>query len=94
MGEYFGLDLGPFVKLAFYAARRGNLRSLFIVREIDAPAERNLVDWWYITFEELAQWASWVPQSGGKTMGGGGSTVVKIPKDRFAMLTASEIGGL
>ena len=36
LGEYFGLDLGPFVKLAFYAAKRGNLHSLFIVREISS----------------------------------------------------------
>ena len=32
IGAFFGLDVGPFVKLAYYAARRGNLHSLFIVR--------------------------------------------------------------
>ena len=43
LGDYFGLDVGPFVKLAYFAARQGNLHSLFIVREIDNVEERN---WW------------------------------------------------
>jgi hypothetical protein len=30
MGPFFGLDVGPFVKLAFYAAKRGNLHSLYV----------------------------------------------------------------
>jgi hypothetical protein len=45
LGEYFGLDVGPFVKLAHYAAKRGNLHSLFIVREIADPEARELVAW-------------------------------------------------
>lgn len=90
-GDYFGIDMGPFTKLAFYAARQGNLKSLFVVREIDHPQTRNLMGWWYITFEHLAQFASWVPQSGGMNMGGGGSTVVKIPKTAFSSLDKSEL---
>lgn len=94
LGDYFGLDLGPFVKLAFYAARRGNLKSLFIVREIDAVETRRLVDWWFITFDQLAQWASWQPQGGGTSMSGFASTVVKIPKDRFARLDRQALDAL
>src|SRR5262249_25080648 len=30
IGDFFGIDVGPFVKLAFYAAKRGNLRSIFV----------------------------------------------------------------
>lgn len=69
LGQYFGLDIGPFVKLAFYAARRGNLHLIFVVREIDHEAQRNLVEWWHITFEQLAQYASWVFSGGGRSMG-------------------------
>lgn len=94
LGDYFGLDLGPFVKLAFYAARRGHLKSLFIVREIDDPQTRRLVDWWFIQFDELARWASWVPQAGGRGMGGGASAVVKVPKDRFARLDRQALEAL
>lgn len=94
IGEYFGLDLGPFVKLAFYAAKRGNLHSLFVVREIDSIETRNLVAWWYITYETLAQYASWVPQGGGTNMGGGGSTVVKIPKAKFRELNRANLDSL
>lgn len=94
LGEYFGLDLGPFVKLAFYAAKRGNLHSIFIVREINNIEERALVNWWYITFDKLAQFASWVPQGGGRNMQGGGSTVVKIPKCEFQMLNKEALGNL
>jgi hypothetical protein len=91
VGEYFGLDVGPFVKLAFYAAKRGNLHSLFVVKEIDNAEDRNLVNWWYITFDILAQYASWIPMGGGVNMQGGGSTVVKIPKAEFRQLDAASI---
>lgn len=94
LGPYFGLDVGPFVKLAFYAARRGNLSSLFIVREIGNRTNRDLVDWWYITFEQLAQVASWIQRSGGTSMQGGQSAVVRIPKSAFRRLDKAALEAL
>ncbi len=94
LGEYFGLDVGPFVKLAHYAAKRGNLHSLFIVREIADPEARELVAWRYITFDRLAQFASWVQQQGGRGMTGGNSAVVKIPKCEFEVLDANALSSL
>jgi hypothetical protein len=94
LGPYFGLDLGPFVKLAFYAARRGNLHSLFVVREIADTTSRALVEWHFITFEQLAQFASWIPSGGGANMLGGTSTVVRIPKSEFQILNSANLGAL
>ena len=94
LGEYFGLDLGPFVKLAYYSAKRGNLHSLFVVREIDNAEQRFLVNWWFITFERLAQFASWVPSGGGTNMLGGQSTVVKVPKAEFRILDTESLSTL
>ena len=94
MGPYFGLDVGPFVKLAFYAAKRGNLHSIFVVREIDSPETRNVVNWWFITFDQMAQFASWVQQSGGRSMTGGRSSVVRIPKAEFQELNAASLAEL
>lgn len=94
LGHYFGLDVGPFVKLAFYAAKRGNLHSIFVVREIDDPAHRNLVAWRFITFERLAQCASWIPQGGGTNMLGGRSTVVKVPRAEFTQLDRNNLDQL
>jgi hypothetical protein len=91
LGPYFGLDVGPFVKLAHYAARRGNLHSLFVVREIDGTETRNLRNWWFITFERLATFASWVPMAGGRNMGGGNSSVVCIPKCEFSPLSQENL---
>lgn len=93
-GEFFGLDVGPFVKLAFYAAKKGNLHSLFIVREIDDIDERNLVGWWFITFDRLAQFASWVPMGGGTNMQGGRSSVIRIPKTEFLPLDKENLDQL
>lgn len=59
--------MGPFVKLAHYVARRGNLHSLFLVREIANQETRELVNWWFITFEQLARFASWFPMAGGRS---------------------------
>ncbi len=94
IGEYFGLDIGPFVKLAFYAAKRENLHSIFVVREIDNEKDRNLVEWRYVTYEVLAQYASWVFGGGGKNMQGGQSSVVKIPKSRFRVLDRAALENL
>jgi len=94
LGEYFGLDVGPFVKLAHYAARRGNLHSLFVVREINNVTDRQVMNWWYITFERLAIFASWVPMAGGTSMGGGRSSVVCIPKSEFLELSAHNLSRL
>jgi hypothetical protein len=94
LGPYFGLDVGPFVKLAFYAAKRGNLHSIFVVREIDSAETRNLVNWWFVTFDHMAQFASWVQQGGGKTMTGGVSSVVRIPKAEFQELNAASLAAL
>lgn len=94
LGEYFGLDVGPFVKLAFYAAKRGNLHSIFVVREISDPQTRALVNWWYITFDQMAQFASWIFQQGGANMLGGRSAVVRIPKAEFASLDQRALASL
>lgn len=94
MGDFFGLDLGPFVKLAFYGARRGQLHSLFVVREIDSARERNQVGWWFIRFEELAKCASWIPRGGGRAMTGGASTVVMVPKRNFQVLNRDSLSQL
>jgi hypothetical protein len=94
VGDFFGIDVGPFVKLAFYAAKRGNLHSLFIVKEIDNITDRNLVNWWFITFDKLAQYASWVPIGGGTNMQGGGSSTIIIPKSEFMPLDASHLNQL
>jgi hypothetical protein len=94
LGDYFGIDVGPFVKLAFYAAKKGNLHSLYFVREIDNMEKRNLVQWWYITFDKMALFASWVPINGGRSMAGGSSSVVKIPKSQFTPLNSNDLGVL
>lgn len=94
LGQYFGLDVGPFVKLAHYAARRGNLHSLFVVKEINNTESRETVNWWFITYEQLATFASWVPMGGGTSMGGGRSSVVCIPKCEFKELNAANLAML
>lgn len=94
LGEYFGIDVGPFVKLAYYAAKKGNLHSLFVVREIKNVESRALKAWWCITFETLAMFASWTPIAGGRNMAGGSSSVVKIPKHEFKEMTAATLAGL
>ncbi len=91
IGGYFGLDVGPFVKLSYYASQRGNLHSLFIIREIDSIENRNLINWWFIKFEVLARFASWVPKPGGPSMGGGASSVVCIPKSYFTLLNRENL---
>lgn len=94
VGKYFGLDIGPFVKLAFYAAKKGNLHSLFVVKEIDHESTRDLVNWWAITYDRLAEFASWVKISGGPGMIGASSATVKIPRSEFSQLNKDFLSSL
>ena len=94
MGDWFGLDVGPFVKLAFYTSLDKAMASLFIVHEIDDTTTRNSVAWHAITFDQLAKVASWTQQGGGTSMGGGQSAVVRIPKSAFSKLDASFLAAL
>lgn len=94
LGEYFGLDVGPFVKLAYFAAKRGMMHSLFVVHEIVDESTRAHRDWWYITFDRLAEFASWNQRGGGQSMGGGRSAVVRIPKSEFSRLDHAALGSL
>jgi len=94
LGDFFGIDVGPFVKLAYYASQKGNMNSLFVVKEIDDINTRNLVSWWFITYEQLAKFASWTQRPGGQNMQGGGSSTVLIPKSEFTELTAQSMASL
>lgn len=94
LGDWFGLDIGPFVKLAHYAARRGNLHALFVVKEIDDVSKRNVLNWLVITFDRLAHYASWVPRAGGTSMAGGRSMVVRVPRSAFDLLDAARMDKL
>jgi len=94
MGEYFGLDLGPFVKLAYYAAKKGNLHSIFVVKEIENTETRRIRNWWFIRYDQIAQYGSWVPSGGGTSMMGSASTVVKIPKSEFTLLNEDSLNSL
>jgi hypothetical protein len=94
IGHYFGLDVGSFLRLAYYAAKRGNLHSLFIVREIADVEQRELVAWRVIKFDKLAQFASWKEIGGGRNMQGGRSTVVRIPKSEFSILNEEYLNSL
>lgn len=94
VGDFFGIDVGPFVKLAFYAAKKGNLHSLFFVKEINNVIERQLVNWWFITFDSLTLFASLVYSARVRNMKGEGSTVVKIPKAEFTQMTPATLSAL
>lgn len=94
VGPWFGIDIGPFTKLAFFAAKKGNLHSLFVVREIDNEIQRNHVQWWFTTFDQLAQFAGWNYSGGGQPMTGGTSSTIKVPRDAFSPLTKAKLDEL
>jgi len=84
LGEWFGIDMGPFAKLTFFTANKRNNDALYVVEEVDL--EKNHVQWLGIRFADLVKSCSWVGQSGGKGMMGGASSTFKIPKAAFLPL--------
>ncbi|OFC71381.1 hypothetical protein [Alteromonas confluentis] len=84
-GDWFGLDIGPFAKMAFFTANSMNTDALYIVQEVDE--QRTLVQWLGIRFTQLVKSCSWVGQAGGQGMSGGASSTIKVPKAAFTELS-------
>lgn len=84
LGEWFGIDMGPFAKLTFFTANKRNNDALYVVEEV--TAQKDHVQWLGIRFSDLVKSCSWVGQSGGKGMMGGASSTYKIPKAAFMPL--------
>lgn len=85
LGEWFGIDMGPYAKLAFFTANAMNTDALYVVQEVIGEA-RDHVSWLGIRFTDLVKSCSWVGQAGGKGMTGGASSTYKIPKKAFVCL--------
>lgn len=83
-GDWFGIDIGPFAKLAFFTANSQHNDALYVVEEVDT--DRKHVAWWGIRFTELVKSCAWVGQGGGKGMRGGASSTYKISKTAFTPL--------
>lgn len=81
IGDWFGIDINPFCKLAYFVSLSNNMEALYFVEEVDNRG--NTLEWWGIRFTELLKYCFWVPQAGGTAMGGGGSSTVKVPKVVF-----------
>lgn len=84
LGEWFGIDMGPYAKLSFFTANSMNTDALYVVQEVDE--QRTHVQWHGIRFTELVKCCSWVGQGGGTGMMGGASSTYKIPKAAFVPL--------
>jgi hypothetical protein len=86
IGDWFGIDVGPFAKLSYFISLSNNMDAIYVVEEVDV--NRNTLDWWAIKFSNLLKGCSWVQQSGGAGMGGGRSATLKVPKAIFTQLNA------
>lgn len=84
LGEWFGIDVGPFAKLAFFTANAMNTDALYVVEEVDANGQ--FLNWLAIRYTELVKACSWVGQGGGKGMTGSASSTYKVPKAAFSKL--------
>ncbi len=84
IGDWFGIDVGPFTKLSFFVSLSNNMEALYFVEEIND--EGQTINWLGIKFSELLKYCHWVTQGGGKGMGGGSTTTIKVPRSVFINL--------
>lgn len=89
LGEWFGIDMGPFAKLSFFTSNSMNNDALYIVEEIEEIDKNRMhIEWYGITFSQLVKSCSWVGQGGGRGMTGGRSSTYKVPKSAFTQLSS------
>lgn len=86
IGNWFGIDVGPFSKLSFFVSLSNNMEALYFVEEINSNGDT--IEWWGIKFSQLLKNCHWVSQSGGTGMGGGASVTIKVPKIIFEPLSS------
>lgn len=84
LGDWFGIDMGPFAKLSFFTSNAMNTDALYVVEEVDNDG--NHLEWYGIKFTDLVKSCSWVGRSGGQGMTGSASSTYKIPKSAFSSL--------
>ncbi|MCL6453742.1 MAG: hypothetical protein K6T78_09000 [Alicyclobacillus sp.] len=84
IGDFFGIDVAPFVKLSYFISLSNNMDALFVVEEIDDSGAT--IEWWGIKFSDLLKNCSWFSSAGGEAMTGGPSTTVRVPKLAFTRL--------
>ncbi|RNI32235.1 hypothetical protein EFA69_02600 [Rufibacter immobilis] len=84
LGDWFGIDIGPFSKLSFFVSLSNNMEALYLVEEVDDLGGN--IEWWGVRFSEVLKYCFWVTQSGGASMGGGRSNTIKVPKEIFTPL--------
>ncbi len=94
MGEYFGIDVGPFAKLATFTSFGPDLKGLFVVREIADRASRQFKEWHVVRSDDMCQKCSWVFRAGGMSMRGTASATVRVPIAAFQPLTLSALQAL
>ena len=87
MGDYFGIDVGPFAKLSTFTSFGSELKGLFVVREIDNVTSRSLRAWHIVRSDQMCQKCSWVFRSGGMSMRGTASATVRVPIAAFEPLS-------
>jgi hypothetical protein len=84
LGDWFGIDMGAFAKLALFTANSMNTDALYVVQEV--YADRNHVEWYGLRFTELVKSCSWAGQAGGTGLMGGSPSTFKVPKAAFTRL--------
>lgn len=85
LGDWFGIDMGPFAKLSFFTSNAMNTDALYIVEHVDSAGVH--LEWYGIKFTDLVKSCSWVGRSGGRGMTGSASSTYKIPMKAFKPLT-------
>lgn len=73
----FGIDAGRILMMLRFCLA-SNKNALYVIRQVDDSADRNLINWRYITLSDMVMGASWNLQAGGAGMGGGATQTVML----------------
>lgn len=78
----FGIDAGRILMLLRLCLITDS-NAVYLIRQVDNSAERNLMGWKYITLSDMIMGCKWNLQAGGTGMGGGATQTVMISGAMF-----------
>lgn len=94
IGEYFEIEIEPFISIAKLFSRRENYESIFFIREAEDNRTKNKSKWWFTTLNKIRQDFDRISGQICNSKCNRKNGVIRISKDFFHPLNRNQLTSL